>query len=68
MKKEKKKSKLGIIIGGVVLTAGGLIIIPPLIEKCSNKMYKTSIKNNPIDFDNLGPEIVPAEEKEKVIE
>ena len=68
MKKEKKQSKLGIIIGGVALTAAGLIIVPPLIEKYSNKMYKASIKNDPIDFDNLGPEIVPTEKKEEVIE
>ncbi len=65
MKKEEKKSKLGIIIGGVALTAAGLIIIPPIIAKYSNKMYKSSLKNNPIDFDNLGPEIVPTEEKKE---
>lgn len=65
MKKEEKKSKLGIIIGGVALTAAGLIIIPPIIEKYSNKVYKASLKNDQIDFDNLGPEIVPTEEKKE---
>ena len=65
MKKEKKKSKLGLIIGGAALTAAGLIVVPPIIEKYSNKIYKTSLKNDPIDFDNLGPEIVPTEEKKE---
>ena len=65
MKKGEKKSKLGIIIGGVALTAAGLIIIPPIIEKYRNKVYKASLKNDQIDFDNLGPEIVPTEEKKE---
>lgn len=63
MEKKEKKSQLGLIIGGAVLTAASLIIIPPIIEKYSSKLYKESLKKEPIDFDNLGPEIVPTEEK-----
>lgn len=61
MKKEEKKcngSKVLMVFGGVALTVAGFIVIPPLIEKCSNKMYKCSLKNEEIDFDNMGPEIV----------
>lgn len=37
----------------------GFVVIPPLIEKYSNKMYKTSLRNDDIDFENMGPEIIP---------
>lgn len=62
MKKEDKKrktTKVFMMVGGVALTLAGVIVIPPLIEKYSNKMYKKSLKNEEIDFDNMGPEIVP---------
>lgn len=52
------EKKTLIIIGGVILTVVGFIIIPPLMKKYSNKLYKSRIKSEDIDFDNMGPEIV----------
>lgn len=63
MKKEKKKYKHGIINGGITLLVTCLNSISSIIIKCSNKMYKKSLKNKLIDFDNLGPEIVHTEEE-----
>ena len=50
-------------VGGAALTVAGFIIIPPLKEKYSNKMYKSSLKKEKIDFDSMGPEIVPHDKK-----
>lgn len=47
-----------------MLTAVGLIVIPRLLDKYANKAYKFSLKREEIDFDNMGPEIVPSKEKE----
>lgn len=61
MKKGKKNSglrKLLMVIGGATLTVAGFIVIPLLLEKYSNKIYKSSLKREQIDFDNMGPEIV----------
>ena len=46
------------VLGFIVLVAGGFIIIPPLMKKYGNKLYKESLKKEKIDFENLGPEIV----------
>ena len=46
------------------LTVVGFIVIPPLIDKFSTKAYKVSLKKEDIDFDEMGPEIVP-KDKEK---
>ena len=58
-----KKKNIGktivLIAAGATLTVTGFIFIPPLIQKCSNKAYKASLKRGVIDFDNMGPEIVP---------
>lgn len=32
------------IAGGIVLTAVGFIVIPPLLDKYANKAYKFSLK------------------------
>ncbi len=50
---------------GSVLTVAGFIFIPPLIQKYGNKAYKKSLKNDEIDFDGMGPEIVPFSEETK---
>ena len=42
----------------------GFMVIPPLIDKWSKKVYKASLKNEEIDFDDMGPEIVPKDEEE----
>ena len=63
--KNKGKGKITLIIaGGIVLTAVGFIVIPRLLDKYANKAYKFSLKKEEIDFDNMGPEIVPSKEKE----
>lgn len=63
-KNKGKGKKTLIIAGGIVLTAVGFIVIPRLLDKYANKAYKFSLKKEKIDFDNMGPEIVPSKEKE----
>lgn len=63
-KNKGKGKKTLIIAGGIVLTAVGFIVIPRLLDKYANKAYKSSLKKEEIDFDNMGPEIVPSKEKE----
>ncbi len=63
-KNKGKGKKTLIIAGGIVLTAVGFIVIPRLLDKYANKTYKFSLKKEEIDFDNMGPEIVPSKEKE----
>ena len=63
-KNKGKGKKTLIIAGGIVLTAVGFIVIPPLLDKYANKAYKVSLKKEEIDFDNMGPEIVPSKAKE----
>lgn len=55
-------SKVLTVSGAVALTAVGCVVIPPLLEKSSNKAYKALVKRDEIDFDNLGPEIVRKDE------
>lgn len=50
------------IIGIIVLMAVGFLVILPLMEKYSNKIYKFSLKKDNIDFENMGPEVVNKEE------
>ena len=50
------------IIGIIVLMSVGFLVIPPLMEKYSNKIYKFSLKKDNIDFENMGPEVVNKEE------
>lgn len=63
-KNKGKDKKTLIIAGGIVLTVVGFIVIPPLLDKYANKAYKVSLKKEEIDFDNMGPEIVPSKAKE----
>lgn len=52
-------------IGGTALTVAGLIIIPQLLEKYSNKMYKSLLKKEKIDLISTGQEIVMHDKKKK---
>lgn len=52
------------VAGVVILTIAGFFIVPPLLRKCSNKLYKRSVKKDEIDIDSLGPEIVKKDDKE----
>lgn len=64
MKKKSTIEKILIFLGAATLMVVGFIVIPPLIDKCAKKVYKASLKNEEIDFDDMGPEIVPKDEEE----
>lgn len=53
------------IIGIAAVTVIGFLVIPPLMKKYSNKIYKSSLKKDEIDFDNMRPEIVKKEKSEE---
>lgn len=59
----KVKSKLPLIIGAVVLTAIAFVVVPPIINKVSRKIYRSQNDTSDIDFENMGPEV---ERKEQV--
>ncbi len=61
---KKQNIVLG-IMGSVVLTVIGFIVIPKLIKKYGDKAYKSSLEKEEIDFDEMGPEIVKKNTKEK---
>lgn len=68
MKDKKKKDKFEKMVWfaiGSALTVAGLLIIPPLIQKYGSKAYKKSLNTDDIDFDDMGPEIVPFEDEAK---
>lgn len=62
MKRSSMLSKMCVLIGGVTLTIVGFMIIPKLIDKYGNKLYKQSLKKEKIDFADMGPDIVTEEE------
>lgn len=67
MKNEEKRcsvSKFLMFVSGAALTVVGFIVIPKLLGKYSNKIYKSSLKKDQIDFDSMRPEIVPHDKKE----
>lgn len=64
MKKNNITKKVLLFTAVAALTVVGFIVIPPLIDKFSTKAYKVSLKKEDIDFDEMGPEIVP-KDKEK---
>lgn len=64
MKKKSTTEKILILLGAAALMVVGFMVIPPLIDKWSKKVYKASLKNEEIDFDDMGPEIVPKDEEE----
>ncbi len=44
--KEKKKRRIWRSIGSLVFTAIGFVVIPALIDKCSNMLYNPLLKKN----------------------
>ena len=58
-KKNGRCMKVGLVVAGAALTVAGFVVIPPLVKKYSYKVYKKSLNTEDIDFDNMGPEIVP---------
>ncbi len=68
MKEEKKKDRCGKFLWfavGSALTVTGFLVIPLLIKKYVNKTYKKSLSTDDIDFDDMGPEIIPVEDETK---
>lgn len=54
-----KKQNIALwIVGSIILTAISFVVIPKLIKKYGDKVYKSSLQNEEIDFDEMGPEIV----------
>ena len=64
MKKKSTTEKILIFLGATALMVVGFIVIPPLIDKCAKKVYKTSLKKEEIDFEDMGPEIVPNDKED----
>lgn len=64
MKKKSTTEKVLIFLGAATLMVVGFIVIPPLIDKCAKKVYKASLKNEEIDFDDMGPEIIPNDKED----
>ena len=64
MKKKSTIEEILIFLGAATLMVVGFIVIPPLIDKCAKKVYKASLKNEEINFDDMGPEIVPNDKEE----
>lgn len=61
--KRSESKKFKMFIGVTALTVSGFILIPPLMKKYTNMMYKKSLKNDEIDFNSMEPEIIPYDEK-----
>lgn len=59
MKKKNNVKKVFVFLAAATLTVVGFVVIPPLIDKYANKVYKASLKKEDIDFDDMGPEIIP---------
>lgn len=64
MKKKSTTEKILIFLGAAILTGVGFIIIPPLIDKCAKRVYKASLKTKEIDFEDMGPEIIPNDKED----
>ncbi len=48
-------------ISAISLLVMAFLVVPTCIEKISAKLFKRSLIEEEIDFDNLGPEIVKTE-------
>lgn len=59
---KKRKRKVLWCVGSVFLAVIGFVVIPVIISRYGNKVYKSSLKREQINFDDLGPEIVKKEE------
>lgn len=54
----KKKTKKISIISGIAMSICGFVLIPPIVDKCSRKLYYYTRVNKKVDIDQLEPEIV----------
>lgn len=46
------------IIGIIAMVAASILLVTPLIQKLSDKLYKVHEQKEEINFDDLGPEVV----------
>ena len=61
-----KKQNIALwIVGSIILTAISFVVIPKLIKKYGDKVYKSSLQNEEIDVDEMGPEMVKKNTEEK---
>ena len=58
MKKKSRVQKILLFVALVTFTVAGFMVIPSLIDRYANKLYKASLKRDEIDWDNMGPEII----------
>jgi len=65
-KEKEKTKKICWIVGSIALTAVGFSVIPKLIDKYGNKMYKKTITDTEITINDMAPEIVKKETKNEV--
>lgn len=57
--KENKKKRMTYVAVASTLTVAGFIVMPRLIKKYGNKIYKESLEKEKINFDDMGPEVIP---------
>jgi hypothetical protein len=57
-KNKRKVQRIVSMISGVSLTVIGFLVIPKVINKYSQKIYKRNLKADEIDFADMGPKIV----------
>ena len=65
-KQHSKADLLKLAAGSIIVTAAGCIVLPPLINKLSLKLYKASIRNDTHNQETHYPAIIPL--KDEVIE
>lgn len=62
--KNRRKGLIWFVVGGT-LTVAGTVLIQPIIKKFGNQVYRRFLNNDEINFDNMGPQILPFTNKEK---
>ena len=61
---KKLKANIQRVFVAVGLTVAGLIVVPPLVRKLSNRAYKSGSKTTEQDFIDNAPEIVRKNKEE----
>lgn len=64
MKKKGTTEKILLLFGAAMLMFVGFMVIPLIIDKGAKKLYRKSLKNDEIDFDEMGPEIIQSDKEE----
>lgn len=65
-KEKEKMKKICWIVGSIALTAVGFSVVPKLIDKYGNKMYKKTITDTEKTINDMAPEIVKKETQNEV--